>query len=148
MSASPTSPRPRLVDIAFWLLVGGAVLLILGGLLAATVSYETARSAIGPEVSNEQVRNYLTVYRGLGIGSVLAGGGLAFVSGRVRRGDPNFRRVTIGLAIAIAVVLVLLAAGGGVAQPVTLLSLVPIAAGAILLTRRGAAGWFDREGQA
>lgn len=145
MSASPTPSRPRIVDIAFWLLIGGAVLLILGGLLAATVSYETARSAIGSEVSNEQVRDYLTVYRGMGIGSALAGAALAFVAGRARGGDPNFRRATIGLTLAIAVVLVLLAAGGGVAQPVTLLSLVPIAAGTILLTRPAAAGWFARE---
>jgi hypothetical protein len=144
MSASPTPSRPRVVDIAFWLLVSGAVLLLLGGLLAATVAYETARSAIGSEVSNEQVRDYLTVYRGMGIGSVLAGGALAFVAGRARRGDPNFRRATVGLALAIALVLVLLATGGGVAQPITLLSLVPIAAGTILLTRRGAAAWFDR----
>ncbi|WP_422742299.1 hypothetical protein ACN27E_14160 [Mycobacterium sp. WMMD1722] len=145
MSASPTPSRPRIVDIAFWLLIGGAVLLILGGLLAATVSYETARSAIGSEVSNEQVRDYLTVYRGMGIGSVLAGGALAFVSGRARRGDPNFRRATIGLALAVALVLVLLAVGAGVAQPITLLSLLPIAAGAVLLTRRAATQWFARE---
>jgi hypothetical protein len=67
------------------------------------------------------------------------------VAGRARRGDPNFRRATVGLALAIALVLVLLAAGGGVAQPITLLALVPIAAGTILLTRRGAADWFDRK---
>ncbi|BBY17884.1 hypothetical protein [Mycolicibacterium litorale] len=145
MTASPTPSRPRVVEIAFWTLVGGAVLLILGGLLAATVTFETARSAIDSEVSNEKVRNYLNVYRGMGIGSVLAGAGLAFVAGRARRGDPKFRRATVGLALAIAVVLLMLAAGAGVGQPMTLLALVPIAVGTVLLTRRSAAGWFERE---
>jgi hypothetical protein len=144
MTASPIPSRPRVVEIAFWVLVAGAVLLIVGGLLAATVSFETARQAIGSEVSNESLRSFLVVQRGVGIGSVLAGGALAFCAGRTRRGDPRFRRATVGLALAIAVVLVLLAAGAGVANLVTLLSLVPIAAGAILLTRRTAAAWFER----
>ncbi|MFS0898329.1 hypothetical protein [Mycolicibacterium litorale] len=144
MTASPTPSRPRVVDIAFWTLIGGAVLLILGGLLAATVSFETARSAIDPEVTNDKVRNYLTVYRGMGIGAVLAGAGLAFVAGRARRGDPKFRRATVALALAIAVVLLMLAVGAGVGQPMTQLSLVPIAVGAVLLTRRSAAGWFEQ----
>jgi hypothetical protein len=148
MSASPTPSRPRVVDIAFWLLVAGAVMLLLGGLLAATVSYETARSAIDSAVSNDGVRDYLTVYRGMGIGSAVVGGALAFIAGRTRRGDPKFRRATVGLALAIAVVLVLLAAGGGIAQPIVLLSLVPIAAGTILLTRRSAADWYNRDGRA
>lgn len=144
MTASPTPSRPRVVDIAFWALVGGAVLLIFGGLLAVTVTFETARSALSEEMTNDQVSEYLTVYRGVGAGSIVAGAGLAFVASRARRGDETFRRVTVGLALAIAVVLVLLAAGARVGQPVTLLALVPIAVGAVLLTRRSAAPWFDR----
>jgi hypothetical protein len=146
MTASPTPSRPRVVDIAFWALVGGAVLLIVGGLLAATVTFETARSAIDSEVSNESLRGFLAIQRGVGIGSVLAGAALAFVAGRARGGDPRFRRATVGLALAITVVLVLLAAGAGVANLVTLSALVPIAVGAVMLTRRSAAGWFERAG--
>ncbi|TFV61355.1 hypothetical protein E4P42_00165 [Mycobacterium sp. PS03-16] len=147
MTASPTPSRPRVVEIAFWVLITGAVLLIVGGLIAATVSFETARSAIDPaEVSNEQLSNYLTVYRGMGIGAVLAGGGLAFTAGRSRRGDAKFRRATVGLSLAIAVVLLLLVAGAGVGQPVTLLSLLPIAIGTVLLTRPAAAAYFGRDG--
>lgn len=144
MTASPLPSRPRVVDIAFWALVGGAVLLIVGGLIAATVSFETARSATDPDFTNERLREYLTIYRGVGIGSIVAGAALAFVAGRARRGDATFRRVTVGLSLAIAVVLVLLAAGAGVGQPVTLLALVPIAVGTVLLTRRSAAGWFEQ----
>ncbi|WP_193044470.1 hypothetical protein [Mycolicibacterium baixiangningiae] len=143
MTASPIPSRPRVVEIAFWALVAGAVLLIVGGLLAATVTFETARSAMDPEVTNEKVRDYLTVYRGMGIGAVLAGAGLAFVAGRARRGDAKFRRATVALALAIAVVLVMLAAGAGVGQPMTLLALLPIVVGTVLLTRRSAAGWFE-----
>lgn len=143
MTASPTPSRPRVVEIGFWALVAGAVLLIVGGLLAATVTFETARSAMDADVTNEKVRDYLTVYRGLGIGAVLAGAGLAFVAGRARRGDAKFRRATVALSLAIAVVLVMLAAGAGVGQPVTLLALVPIAVGTVLLTRRGASDWFE-----
>lgn len=145
MTASPIPSRPRVVEIGFWVLIAGAVLLIVGGLLAATVTYETARSAIDPDVSNERLRSYLTFYRAIGVGSVLAGGGLAFLAGRTRRGDARFRRATVGLALAIAVVLVVLAAGAGVGQPVILLSLVPIAAGTIMLTRRSANAWFQRD---
>jgi hypothetical protein len=148
MTASSIPSRPRVVEIAFWALIGGAVMLIVGGLLAATVTFETARSAIDSEVSNESLRSFLVVQRGVGLGSVVAGAALAFVAGRARRGDPRFRRATVGLALAIAVVLVMLAAGAGVANLVTLLALVPIAVGAVLLTRRGAAGWFEsRDGR-
>lgn len=146
MTASPTPSRPRVVDIAFWVLVGGAVLLIVGGMLAATVSFETARSAIDPEVSNESLRTFLAVQRGVGVGSVLAGAAVAFVAGRARRGDPRFRRATVALALAIAVVLIVLATGAGVANLVTLLALVPITVGTVLLTRRSAAGWFEQAG--
>lgn len=144
MTASPTPSRPRVVEFGFWALVAGAVLLVFGGLIATTVTFETARSAVDPEMSNDQLRDYLTVYRGVGIGAAVAGGVLAFLASRARRGDPKFRRATIGLSLAIAVVLVLLAAGAGLGQPVTLLALVPIAVGTVLLTRRSAAGWFDQ----
>lgn len=145
MTASPTPSRPRVVEIGFWVLIAGAVLLIFGGLLAATVSYQTARSAIDVDVSDAQVRTYLNLYRAMGVGSVLSGGALAFLASRSRRGDARFRRAAVALALAIALVLVLLAVGLGVAQPVMLLSLVPIAVGTIMLTRRSAAAWFHRD---
>jgi heme/copper-type cytochrome/quinol oxidase subunit 1 len=142
MTASPTPSRPRVVEIAFWALVAGAVLLIFGGLLAVTVTFETARTALTDQMTNDQVSQYLTVYRGVGAGSIVGGGGLAFVASRARRGDAKFRRATVGLSLAIAVVLILLAAGAKVGQPVTLLALVPIAVGTVMLTRGGANEWF------
>jgi hypothetical protein len=145
MSASPVPPRPRIVEVAFWVLIAGAVVLIGGGLIAATVSFDTARAAVSSQMSDDRLRDYLTLYRGIGIGSVLAGGALAFLAGRARKGHVQFRRATIGLAMAIVVVLMLLAAGAGVGQPVILLSILPIVTGAVLLTRRGASDWYSQE---
>jgi heme/copper-type cytochrome/quinol oxidase subunit 1 len=142
MSASPAPARPRIVEVAFWVLIAGAVVLIVGGLLAATTSYDTARAAISAQVSDERLRGYLTFYRGIGVGSVLAGAALAFVAGRARTGHPKFRRATIALSMAIVVVLVLLAAGAGVGHPVILVSIVPIVIGTMLITRRTASAWY------
>ena len=142
--SAPQQPlsRPRVVDVAFWLLVVGAVVLIGGGMLAATVSFDAARGAIDSAVSDEQVRQYLLLYRGMGIGSVLSGVGLAFLAGRTRAGDARFRRATIGLGLAVTVLLAILAFVFAIAQPVTLAAVLPIVAGVILLTRPASSAWF------
>jgi hypothetical protein len=128
--------------VAFWLLVVGAVVLIGGGMLAATVSFDAARGAIDPAVSDEQVRQYLVLYRGMGIGAVLTGAGMAFLAGRTRGGDARFRRATIGLGLAITLILAVLAFVFGIAQPITLAAVLPIVAGVVLLTRPASSAWF------
>ena len=141
----PTPPnRPVLVDVAFWCFLGGAVIMIVGGLMAATATFEAARSSIDPTVSDEQVRTFLTVYRVSGLGSVVAAGALAFLAGRARRGDARFRLATLGLAFAAVVVVGLLAFGIGVAQPLVLLSLLPILVGAALLAVPAVRTWYER----
>lgn len=142
--SAPQQPlsRPRVVDVAFWLLAVGAVVLIGGGLLAATVSFDSARGAIDSAVSDEQVRQYLLLYRGMGIGSVLSGAGLAFLAGRTRGGDARFRRATVGLGLAITVILAVLAFVFRIAQPITLAAVLPIMAGVVLLTRLASSAWF------
>ncbi|MGA5461763.1 hypothetical protein [Mycobacterium sp. NPDC050041] len=142
--SAPQQPlsRPRVVDVAFWLLVVGAVVLIGGGMLAATVSFDAARDAIDAAVSDEQVRQYLLLYRGMGIGSVLSGVGMAFLAGRTRGGDPRFRRATIGLGLAITLILAVLAFVFGISQPITLAGVLPIVAGVVLLTRPASSAWF------
>ena len=143
--APPTRPRP--VDIAFWSFIAGAVIMIVGGLMASTATFEAAREAISPSVGDDQVRNYLTVYRVSGVGSVAAAAGLAFLAGRTRRGDARFRLATLGLAVAIVVVVAVLAVGVGVAQPLVLLALLPVIVGAVLLTRPAARTWCESEGR-
>lgn len=142
----PTHSRPRLVDAAFWCFVGGAVIMIVGGLLAATATYDAARAAIPSEMSDDRVRSYLTVYRLTGIGAVLAAGALAFLAGRARRGDGRFRYALLGMAFALVAVVLLMAIGVGVAQPLILLGLLPVLVGAALMTRPAARAWYDQVG--
>ncbi|MCV7072807.1 hypothetical protein MJO55_03470 [Mycolicibacterium rufum] len=140
----PTHSRPRLVDAAFWCFIGGAVIMIVGGLLAATATYDAARAAIPAEMSDDRVHTYLTVYRLTGIGAVLAAGALAFLAGRARRGDGRFRFALLGMAFALVAVVLLMAIGVGVAQPLILLGLLPVLVGAALMTRPAARAWYDQ----
>jgi hypothetical protein len=121
MTATPQA-RPRSVDIAFWLWVVGAMLLIIGGLIAATA-------------------NIAPAYRGVGAIFVVAGAGLAYLSGRCRNGDPRFRRAALALALAV-VVMVGLSAVFGVVHVLSLLAVLPLVAGAVLMTRPTSSAWF------
>jgi len=142
----PVPPnRPRVVDAAFWCFIGGAVVMIVGGLMASTATFEDARAAIDATVSDEQVRGYLTVYRVSGLGSVLAAGALAFLAGRARRGEARFRLATLGLSFAVVVVVGLLAVGVGFVEPLVLLALLPVLVGAALLNVPAARGWYEPE---
>lgn len=134
-------PRPGAVTAAFWLLVVGGVLLVVGGLLAATVSFDTLRQAAGPSVSDQSIRDYLRLYRGAGILFALAGAALVFFASRIRMPDPRSRRaaVTLGLTIVVLVAVAAVFAGTHV---LALLSLLPIVVGTLLLGRPGAVDWF------
>jgi hypothetical protein len=117
-----TEPRPRALNVAFWVLLVGAVLLMCGGLIAATASIPL-------------------LFRGAGIVCVVAGALIAFLAGRVRKtGDPRFRRATLALSLVV-VVLVSLTAALGVVHILALLSVLPLIVGATLLSRPAAAGW-------
>ncbi|SBS75831.1 conserved membrane hypothetical protein [uncultured Mycobacterium sp.] len=121
-----TEPRPRAVTVAFWLLLVGAVMLICGGLIAATASIPV-------------------LFRGVGIVCVVAGAMIAFLAGRVRKtGDPRFRRATLALSFVV-VVLVSLVAVLGIVHLLALLSVLPLIVGAMLLSRPAAAGWSDAD---
>ena len=137
MTAS--EPRSGATATAFWLLVVGAVLLMLGGLMAATVGFDALRRAAPPTVSDQSVRNYLRLYRGVGVLFALAAAALAGFARRARAGDTRYRRAATALALAI-VVLVSLAAGFGLRIHIlALLSLLPIIAGTLMMNRRAAA---------
>lgn len=141
----PTSAsRPRLADVAFWCFMGGAVVMIVGGLMSATATFDAARLAIPADVSDERVRNYLTVYSLIGVGAVLAAGTLAFLAGKARRGDGRFRMATLALAFSLVGVVLMLAVGLGVGQPLILVAALPILVGAALMTRPSVRAWYDR----
>ncbi|MDA4110091.1 hypothetical protein [Mycolicibacterium holsaticum] len=110
-------PRPTLVSAAFWCWVGAAVMLMVGGLLTASV-------------------NLPTVFRAGGVVTVVVGAAMAFLAGRSRKGDTRFRRAAVALALVTAV-WVGLTAALGVVHLLTLLAILPLIAGAVLMTRRG-----------
>lgn len=134
--------RPGVVTGAFWLLLGGAVLLLTGGLLAATVGFDTLRQAAGPSVSDQSIRDYLRLYRGAGILFSLAATALAVFAIKARNRDPRSRRATMSLGLAI-VVLVAIAAVFAGTHVLALLSMVPIVVGTLLLGRPAAVDWFS-----
>jgi hypothetical protein len=115
--------RPRVVTAAFWCWVVASILLIVGGLLAATYAPPA-------------------LFRGAGILTALAGAGLAFLAGRSRGGDTRFRRAAITLSLTV-IVLVALLAVFGVVHVLTLLAVIPLIAGTILMTRPAAASTPD-----
>ena len=120
-------PRPRVVTAAFWCWVVAAVLLIVGGLLAASYALPA-------------------VFRGAGVITALAGAGMAYLAGRSRRGDTRFHRAAVALSLTIVVV-VAVAAVFGVVHILTLLAVIPLIAGTVLMTRPAAASWADQEPQ-
>ncbi|MGB3482422.1 MAG: hypothetical protein WBB07_09430 [Mycobacterium sp.] len=142
---SPAGPRPRAVDVAFWLLVVGAVLLVLNGLMALTVTYDMARAMASEGVTDEQVHNIVTFQRGVGVFSIVAGALLGFLSGRTRKGDPRFRRATIAFAVAISFLIIGVAVLVQVVFVVALIAVLPIIFGAIALMRPPIAAWFESQ---
>lgn len=137
-----TEPRPRTVDVAFWLLVVGAVLLLAGGMLAATLGYDTLRKAAAPSVTDQTIRDYLRFHRWSGVVCALAAVALAALVVRTRAGDPRFRRATMGLGLAIVVLVGIVAVFFGT-HIFALLSLLPIIVGVLLLSRPPVAEWFN-----
>ncbi|WP_029110668.1 hypothetical protein [Mycobacterium sp. URHD0025] len=116
---SPTTPTPtprsRRATIAFGCWLAGAVLLIVGGLIAASASWPSSES---------------TLFRGVGLITALAGAGMAFLAGRSRSGDARHRRAAIALSMAIVVVVVLIAALSlAPVHILTLVALLPLIAG-------------------
>jgi hypothetical protein len=111
--------RPRVVTAAFWCWVAAAFLLMLGGMIAASLNMPVA-------------------FRGAGVVFLLAGAGMAFLAGRSRSGDTRFRRAAIALALTL-IVLVAVAALLSLANGITLLAVLPLIAGTVLITRPAAA---------
>jgi hypothetical protein len=112
--------RPRVVTAAFWCWVAASVLLIVGGLIAASVS------------------QLLVVYRGAGVLTVVAGVGMAFLAGRARTGDTRYRRAAIALSLVIVVLVAIVSVLGGAIHVLTLLAVFPLVAGTVLITRPAA----------
>ena len=100
--------------------------MIVGGLIAASVSWPSAES---------------TVFRGVGVVTALSGLGMAYLAGRSRSGDERYRRAVVALSMAVVVVVGLIAALRlAPVHILTLLALLPIIVGtglSALPLRRG-----------
>jgi hypothetical protein len=125
-------------------LVAGAVLLLVGGLMAATVSFDTLRQAAPPTVPDTDVRRYGMLYRGAGLLFAVSGIALAVMAARARLRDPRMRRavMTLGLTIVVLVGLAAVFAGTHI---LALLSLPPIVVGTLLLSRPVVVEWYAGE---
>jgi uncharacterized membrane protein len=139
MSAIPE--RPVAVNTAFWILVVGAALLLVGGLMAASVSFDYLRNSVPPTVSDDGVRSYARFYRGAGVLFSLAAVALVAFAARARSRDPRSRRAAMALGLTIVVVVGVVAALGFSTTP-SLLSLLPIVVGTLLLSRPAVVEWY------
>lgn len=144
MTAPPTPERPRIVNVAFWLVLVGAVLLLAGGLLGVSTAFSTPHSAFGDQFADGDIRNILVLHGGIGVLCMAVGLVLSFLAGRARNGDARIRRVLVWLAVAIVVLIFLLAllAPSSIELP-ALFGVVPVALGATLFMRPGAHEWFE-----
>lgn len=146
MADSPagSTSRPGAVMTAFWLLIAGAVLLMMGGLLTATTGFDTVRQTTPPSVSDQSLHDLLRLYRGVGVLFCLAAATLTGLAVRARDGDPRFRRATVALGLAIVVLVALAAVMSGAVFILALVSLLPIVAGVMLLNRPAVTQWFQQ----
>jgi uncharacterized membrane protein YidH (DUF202 family) len=132
--------RPSAVTTAYWLLVLGAALLMAGGLITASLGFETVRRTQPASVTDESVNALLWLNRGIGILFMLAAVALGWLARRALRRDPRFRRAAVALALAIVLVVAIASVFGGfVLAP---LALVPIIVGTVLLSRPAVVEWY------
>lgn len=136
--------RPRLVDVAYWLWVVCAALLVLFGLLALTASGDAVREQLlANGAKPDGVDALVSLLRGSGGLAVAVGLGTGFLAGPVRAGHPGFRRAEVALTGVYAVIQ-LLSMAVGVGQLPTLLTALGMLAAAVLVYLPSARGWFVR----
>ena len=140
--AGRAGSRPGAVMVAFWMLIAGAVLLMMAGLLTVTTDFDTVRQTSPSWASDDAVRSYLRLFRGMGLLFCLAAVALTGLAVRARDGDPRYRRAVMALGLAIVVLVPLAAVVTGAVLILALLSLLPIVTGVMLLNRPAVTAWF------
>lgn len=143
MTAPIPAPRPAIVNIAFWLVMAGSVLLLAGGLLGLTGAIGAPRSAFSAELSDSEVRSIVIMRGGVSALLLITGVALSFLAGRARNGDLRFRRSMVWLSVVlVALVFVLALLAPFAVAPLALFGVVPVAIGATLFMRPAATDWF------
>lgn len=139
---TPEQPRPRIVDVAFWFWLLSAAALFLNGLAGVTQRYDAVRAAAKPELTDEQVRNLVTYFRGWGVLCILLAIAIAFLAGRTRQGNKRFRRALIALSVVSVLGAIAMAASGSVG-PLLLIAAVSLILANVLIIRPTAQAWFE-----
>ncbi|MGW5073576.1 hypothetical protein [Rhodococcus sp. NPDC004095] len=136
--------RPRPVEVAYWLWLACAALLVLFGLLSMTASGDAVREQLlANGASPDDVDALVTLLRGSGGLAVAVGLGIGFLAGPVRAGDARFRRAAVALCgVYAAIQLVSVAAGVG--QLPTLLTAIGMVVAAVLVYLPSGRDWFVR----
>ncbi|AKS30589.1 hypothetical protein [Mycolicibacterium goodii] len=114
--SEPARANSVVTTLGFVCWLVAAVLLMVGGMIAASVSLPGLDTPL---------------FRGVGVLIAIAGAGMAFLAGLSRGGDPRFRRAAMALSVAI-VVIVALTARLGVVHILTLIGIVLLIVGTIL----------------
>lgn len=141
---SERESRPRTVEVAYWLWLACAALLVLVGLLSLTASGDAVREQlIAGGVDPGDVDALVTLLRGSGGLAAAVGLGIGFLAGPVRAGHAGFRRAAVTLSGVYAAIQVLSVAVG-VGQVPTLLIAVGMVVAAVLVYLPSGRDWFVR----
>jgi hypothetical protein len=140
---APAAP-PRIVTVAFWFSAAGAVLLIAGGALGVLTALTTPPISAAPVPG---LSRQLTL--GLGALFLIVGLVIGFLSRGTRDRDKRFRRVQVGVSIALSMLAVYVVANGMSANLkfIGVAGVIAAAVGAALLLQRPAAAWFNADEQ-
>lgn len=143
MTKPTSTPRPALVNIAFWLVLAGSVLLLAGGLLGLSSAIGTPREAFSADLSDSEVRSIVVMRGGVSALLLITGVVLSFLAGRARNGDLRYRRSMVWLSVVlVALVFLLTLLAPFSVTPLALFGVVPVAIGATLFMRPAASDWF------
>lgn len=143
MTKPTSAPRPALVNIAFWLVLAGSVLLLAGGLLGLSSAIGTPREAFSADLSDSEVRSIVVMRGGVSALLLITGVVLSFLAGRARNGDLRYRRSMVWLSVVLAALVFLLTLLAPFSvTPLALFGVVPVAIGATLFMRPAASDWF------
>lgn len=143
MTKPTSTPRPALVNIAFWLVLAGSVLLLAGGLLGLSSAIGTPREAFSADLSDSEVRSIVVMRGGVSALLLITGVVLSFLAGRARNGDLRYRRSMVWLSVVLVALLFLLTLLAPFSvTPLALFGVVPVAIGATLFMRPAASDWF------
>ncbi|GGC74458.1 hypothetical protein IEU95_16195 [Hoyosella rhizosphaerae] len=131
--------RPTVVSAAYWLWFAAAVVLILMGLGWLFVDEATILAA-DPNFQNPgQLVDLMRMYGGIALVSAVF---VAFLAGRMRRGDARYRRSLVAFSVVLSIFQIMsiwLVGAGFFAIAVV----APVVAASILVYRPAAKSWFS-----